>query len=55
VRRVDDIPNAKCIKKHSKQHASLIISNEEVTDEIKNGPKRRRSDSQILEDSTLYA
>jgi len=50
----NDLKNAKCIKGHSMEHANIIISNEQVTDDIKNGPNKRRG-SQILRDSSLYA
>lgn len=48
----NDILNAKSIRKHAKKHASLIISNEKVTDTIKQGRKDRKD---ILNDSTIYS
>ena len=50
----NDMINARCIKRHSRHHASLIISNEEVTDTIKGGENQKDED-EILKDSDLYA
>jgi pantothenate kinase len=48
----NDIVNARSIKEHAKKHASLIISNEKVTDIIKQGDKDRQD---ILNDSKIYS
>lgn len=50
----NDMLNAKCIKAHSKEHASLIIRNEDVNRKDYDDLDRRNSD-EILTDSGLYA
>ena len=49
----NDMINARCIKRHSKEHADLIIRNEEVTNELRDGDYRRGEE--IIRDSALYA
>ena len=49
----NDMINARCIKRHSKTHADLIIGNEKVTAELRGGNYRRGEE--IVRDSALYA